>query len=175
MSTATYSETPVAAQPSCTNTICASTDLPPAGSSGMSRRAIRVAWTAQLLVAAILGQTLYFKFTYAPETQVIFRELGGRPAATAVGVVELLCVVLLLVPRTAALGALITLGTISGAIVSHLTKLGLVIVDPSTGKGDGGFLFGLAVTVAAGSLVILGIRWRQLPYLGLLRKKSCSA
>ena len=59
-----------------------------------------VPWAAQVVVALILAQTLFFKFTYAPETQVIVADRGGRPAATAVGVVELLCVSLLLVPRT---------------------------------------------------------------------------
>jgi len=121
-------------------------------------------WAAQLGVAAILAQTLFFKFTYAPETQVIFGDRGGRPAATAVGIVELICVVLLLIPRTAALGAALSLATIAGAIFTHLTSLGIQIVDPQTGEGDGGLLFGLALAVAFGSLVVLAFRWRQLPY-----------
>ena len=60
-----------------------------------------ISWAAQIIVAGILLQTLFFKFTYAPETQVIFAERGGRAAATVVGLVELVCVVLLLLPRTA--------------------------------------------------------------------------
>ena len=139
---------------------------------GSSRGARMAAWGAQILVAAILGQTLFFKFTYAPETQVIFRDLGGRPAATAVGCVELLCVVLLLLPQTAAAGALLSLATISGAIFSHLTKLGLVIVNPATGEGDGGLLFGLAIAVAIGSMVVLAVRWRELPYVNRLLPRS---
>lgn len=129
-------------------------------------------WVAQVGVAAILAQTLFFKFTYAPETQVIFGPRGGRPAATAVGCIELLCALLLLSPRTAALGALLALGTISGAIVTHLTSLGIQVVDPSTGQGDGGLLFGLAIMVAVGSLVVLAFRWRQLPFLGQLLRRS---
>jgi uncharacterized membrane protein YphA (DoxX/SURF4 family) len=127
-----------------------------------------VPWAAQIVVALILAQTLFFKFTYAPETQVIFANRGGRPAATALGVVELLCVILLLVPRTAAIGAALSLLVISGAIFTHLTSLGVQVVDPATGKGDGGLLFGLAVVVALGSAVVLGFRWRQLPYLSRL-------
>jgi putative oxidoreductase len=123
-------------------------------------------WAAQITVAGILAQTLFFKFTYAPETQVIFADRGGRPAATAVGLAELLCVILLLVPRTAALGALLSLAVISGAIFTHLTSLGLQISDPTTGESDGGLLFGLAVTVFVGSIVVLWFRWRQLPLLG---------
>ena len=122
-----------------------------------------VPWAAQIGVAGILAQTLFFKFTYARETQVIFANRGGRPVATALGIVELLCVILLLVPRTAAVGAALSLLVISGAIFTHLTSLGIQVVDPATGKGDGGLLFGLAVTVALGSLVVLFFRWRQLP------------
>ena len=120
-------------------------------------------WAAQVVVALVLAQTLYFKFTYAPETQAIFADRGGRPAATAVGLAELLCVILLLVPRTAAVGAALSLLVISGAIFTHLTSLGIQVVDPATGKGDGGLLFGLALTVALGALVVLFFRWRQLP------------
>ncbi len=127
-----------------------------------------VPWIAQVVVALILAQTLYFKFTYAPETQVIFGERGGRPAATAVGVFELVCVGLLLIPQTAAVGALLSLAVISGAIFTHLTSLGLEIRNPATGESDGGLLFGLALIVAVGSLVVLAFRWRQLPLLRAL-------
>src|SRR5581483_10578410 len=127
-----------------------------------------VPWVAQLGVAAVLAQTLFFKFTYAPETQIIFAERGGRPAATLVGLVELVCVILLLIPRTAALGAALALLTISGAIFTHLTSLGIAVTDPTTGEGDGGLLFGLAVAVAVGSVVVLAHRWRQLPLVGRL-------
>lgn len=127
-----------------------------------------VSWTAQVIVAIILAQTLFFKFTFAPETQVIFANRGGRPAATAIGVIELVCAMLLLTPRASAIGALLSLLVISGAIFTHLTSLGIQIADPATGKGDGGLLFGLAVAVAVGSAVVLGLRWRQLPWIGAL-------
>lgn len=138
---------------------------PPAVPDEPARTARVVAWIAQLGVAAILGQTLFFKFTYAPETQVIFGDRGGRPAATVVGLLELVCVVLLLLPRTPALGAALSLFVIAGALFTHITSLGLVIVNPATGEGDGGLLFGLAVAVAVGSLVVLACRWRQLPFV----------
>jgi uncharacterized membrane protein YphA (DoxX/SURF4 family) len=127
-----------------------------------------IPWGAQVVVAVVLAQTLFFKFTYAPETQVIFAGRGGRPAATAVGIAELLCVILLLVPRTAAIGAALSLLVISGAIFTHLTSLGIQVVDPATGKGDGGLLFGLALLVALGSVIVLVFRRHQLPYLSRL-------
>jgi hypothetical protein len=101
-------------------------------------------WVAQMGVAAILAQTLYFKFTYAPETQAIFADRGGRLAATAVGLAELLCVVLLLIPRAAAVGAALALLVIGGALFTHLTSLGIAVTDPATGESDGGLLFVLA-------------------------------
>lgn len=131
-----------------------------------------VLWAAQIGVALILAQTLFFKFTYAAETAVIFADRGGRPAATAVGVVELLCVVLLLIPRTAVFGAALSLAVIGGAIFTHLTSLGIQIVDPQTGEGDGGLLFGLAIAVALGSLVVLAYRWRELPLLTRFLRKN---
>ena len=134
------------------------------------RAAVLVPWAAQVVVAVILFQTLYFKFTYAPETAYIFESRGGRPAATVLGCLELVAAGLLLCGgRWAALGAVLALGLIAGAILTHLTALGIVVKDPATGEGDGGLLFGLAVAVAVGSLTVLAFRWRQLPVLpGLL-------
>jgi uncharacterized membrane protein YphA (DoxX/SURF4 family) len=143
---------------------------PPAARRHWSAAA--VPWAAQLAVAGVLLQTLYFKFTYAPETAYIFEGRGGRPAATAVGTFELVAAVLLLCSgRWAALGAVLTLGLIAGAIFTHLTALGVVVKDPATGEGDGGLLFGLAVGVAVGSVVVLGYRWRQLPYADRLARR----
>jgi uncharacterized membrane protein YphA (DoxX/SURF4 family) len=134
---------------------------PPAGRKGPAARV--VPWIAQLGVAAILAQTLFFKFTYAPETQIIFAGRGGRPMATLVGLAELVAAILLLIPRTASLGAALALLIIGGAIFTHLTSLGIDV------NGDGGFLFGLAIAVATGSLVVLAFRWRQLPLIHRLR------
>ena len=128
------------------------------------RFTVIVPWAAQILVAVILAQTLFFKFTYAPETRYIFESRGGRPAATLVGLAELVCVVLLLIPRTAATGAALALAVIGGAILTHLTSLGIEVKNPDSGEGDGGLLFGLALAVAAGSLVVLWYRWHGLPF-----------
>ena len=142
----------------------------PVGGCRWHRYAVIVPWSAQILVAVILIQTLYFKFTYAPETQVIFADKGGRPAATAVGVLELVAAILLLTGgRWAAFGAVLAIGLISGAIMTHLTSLGIAIKDPTTGESDGGLLFGLAITVFLGSLVVLAFRWKTLPLADRIR------
>ena len=116
-----------------------------------------ISWVLQLIAAAILFQTLFFKFTGAEESRYIFSKLGMEPwGRIGSGVVELIAVVLLLIPKTASIGALLSLGVIGGAIVSHLAKLGIVV------KNDGGLLFGLAVAVFVCSAVVLLIRRREL-------------
>jgi len=122
-----------------------------------------ISWVLQLTAAVILFQTLFFKFTGAEESVYIFTTLGIEPwGRIASGIAELLAVVLLLVPRTVTLGALLSLGVISGAMVSHLTRLGIVV------KNDGGLLFALAVIVFVCSLAILVLRRQQIPILSRL-------
>jgi hypothetical protein len=117
-----------------------------------------LSWAGQLVAAAILAQTLFFKFTAAPESVFIFTRLGVEPwGRLASGVVELGAVVLLLVPRTAALGALLALGVMSGAILAHLTRLGIAV------QGDGGLLFALALVTWACAAGVLWLRRAQLP------------
>lgn len=130
------------------------------GRPGLSA-ALMTSRVLQLLTAAILFQTLFFKFTAAPESVYIFRTLGAEPwGRIGSGVVELVACILLLTPRRSALGALLSLGVISGAIVSHLTTLGIVVQD------DGGLLFALALVVFAASAGVLIIRRGEIPLLG---------
>lgn len=126
-----------------------------------------LSWVFRIIVAVILFQTLFFKFTGAEESKYIFTTLLGDGEAVGrigSGVVELVAVILLLIPKTAWLGALIALGTISGAIFSHLTKLGIVV------QNDGGLLFILAVVVFILSLAILFIHRREIPLIGSFSK-----
>ncbi len=123
-----------------------------------------VSWIARIAVAIVLFQTLFFKFTGAEESKYIFSTLMG-PELEAYGrigsgVVELFAIIFLLIPGTAWFGAFIALGTITGAIISHLTTLGIVV------QGDGGLLFGLAVTVFLFSSLILIIHRRDVPIVG---------
>jgi len=121
----------------------------------------RVSWLLQIVVAAILIQTLYFKFTGAPESVYIFSKLGLEPVGRiGSGIAELIAAALLLIPGTAALGGLITMGVLAGAIFSHLTKLGIEV------QGDGGLLFGLAVSCFVGGAIITWLHRRELPVVG---------
>lgn len=129
----------------------------PEKASGLSRRAKVTSWLFQIIAAAILFQTLFFKFTAAEESVYIFTTLGMEPwGRVGSGIGELVACVLLLVPRATPLGALLALGVICGAIVSHLTKLGIVV------QNDGGLLFALALVTFACCAAVLLIRRRQL-------------
>jgi hypothetical protein len=135
----------------------------------MCKPKLITSWVLQLIVAGILFQTLFFKFTGAEESRYIFSTLGMEPwGRYASGVAELIAVVLLLTPRTVTLGAILALGVITGAIGSHLTRLGIEV------KGDGGLLFALACTVFAGSLVILFLRRVQIPVIGPRLFRGCA-
>ena len=121
-------------------------------------------WAARLVAALIMGQTLFFKFSGAPEPIEIFSTLGVEPFGRyATGLLELVAVVLLLAPvgaRGLALGGALTVGLMAGAVGSHLTLLGIEVA------GDGGALFGMAlVTLFAGAYVAWQRR-SELPLLG---------
>lgn len=132
----------------------------------MSKTQTIISWALQIIVAAILFQTLFFKFTGAEESKYIFTTLGLEPwGRIASGVVELIAVILLLIPRTVTFGAILALGTIAAAIMSHLTKLGIVVKN-SDGTSDGGLLFMLACMVFVGSAIILVLHRREIPLIG---------
>ncbi len=129
--------------------------------TSLSRRAQVVSWMLQLVAAVILLQTLFFKFTGAEESVYIFSTLGVEPAGRiGSGVVELIAAALLLVPSTVTLGAMLSLGVMAGALLSHLAVLGVEI------KGDGGLLFGLALIVFASAAIVLVLRRMEIPYVG---------
>ena len=127
----------------------------------LSRTQTIASWLMQLTVAAILLQTLFFKFTGAEESVYIFSRLGAEPwGRIGSGIVELIASILLLIPALAPVGAILTMGVMAGAIVSHLTILGIDI------KGDGGLLFGLALTAFVGAAIVLLIRRAGIPLVG---------
>ncbi len=122
-----------------------------------------VDWLLRIIVAVILLQTLLFKFTGAKESVYIFTTLGAEPwGRIGSGFVELIASVLLLIPRSAVYGAILALGTISGAIFAHVTKLGISL--PAV--ADRGELFGLAMLVFVGSLVVLYFHRNEIPVIG---------
>ena len=117
-----------------------------------------LSWALRLIAAVILLQTLFFKFTGAAESVYIFTQVGAEPwGRIGSGVIELVASILLLSPRHVWLGAAIALAVMAGAIVSHLTVLGIEV------QNDRGLLFGLALTVFAVSAALLLIHRNQIP------------
>jgi putative oxidoreductase len=111
---------------------------------------IYLLWAARLVAALIMLQTLYFKFTGAPESIYIFTTVGMEPwGRYAVGFFELIASVLLLITSVSWIGALLSGGLMAGAILMHLTRLGVEV------QGDGGYLFILALIVLVLSIYVL--------------------
>lgn len=127
----------------------------------MKTRTLALVWACQIIAAVILGQTLFFKFSGAPESIYIFTTLGVEPwGRYASGVAELVAVFLLLIPRTAIYGALLGMGVMAGAIFSHLGPLGIEVAN------DGGTLFILALITFAASTTVAWFRRGSLPVVG---------
>jgi hypothetical protein len=121
----------------------------------MNTNLSRLSFVARVLVVSILVQTLFFKFSGAPESSFIFESLGLEPLGRiGSGIVELVAAILLLLLRPSrfvALGALLALGTMLGAIGAHLTTLGIAVQD------DGGLLFAMALVVFVASAFTLAV------------------
>ena len=120
-----------------------------------------LSWLLRLTAAVILLQTLFFKFTAAPESVYIFTKVGAEPwGRIGSGIVELIAAALLLTPRFNWLGSFIASGVMVGAILSHLTVLGIEV------QGDKGLLFGLALIVFIASATNLALRRAEIPVIG---------
>ncbi len=123
----------------------------------LTRSVRRISWVLQVVVAVILGQTLFFKFTAAPESVYIFETLGAEPwGRIGSGLVELLAVVLILAPWRPVYGALLALAVMAGAVCSHLTQLGIVVQD------DGGTLFAMALVTLVSAATVVLLRRQEL-------------
>jgi len=141
----------------------------------MATPALIVSWICRIAAAIILLQTLFFKFTAAPESVYIFTKLGTfihtyAPFASigtvevstriGSGIIELIAAVLLLAPRFVWAGAVLAIAATGGAIASHLTFLGIEV------QGDKGLLFFLAITVLVTSAIALFLHHSQITVIG---------
>ncbi|MGK0176265.1 MAG: putative membrane protein YphA (DoxX/SURF4 family) [Lentimonas sp.] len=126
-----------------------------------------ISWILQLAVVVILGNTLFFKFTDAPETVELFSQLGmGAVGYKLIGTLELLACILLLIPSSVAFGALLAWGLMTGAILAHVTKIGF--------EGEAGILGSMAIIAWVLSIFIMYIHRASLPLLSAVFKKNKS-
>ncbi len=115
----------------------------------------------RIIVAIILIQTLRFKFTAHPDSVYIFETIGLEPyGRIGIGILELIAGILLLIPKTVWAGATLTLGLIGGAMMMHLTQLGIEV------QGDGGVLFYTAILTFVLSAIILYAQRNNIPIIG---------
>ena len=115
----------------------------------------------RILIAVILLQTLSYKFTAHPDSVYIFKEVGLEPyGRIAIGVLELISAILILIPKTIWLGASLTLGIISGAIIMHITIIGIEV------NNDGGTLFFMALLIFTLALFVLWKNRKNIPIIG---------
>ncbi len=129
-------------------------------------------WVLALFVAFVFIQSLFFKFTGSEETVIIFSTLGewmksiGLPTRLAdgfaahggiiIGSAELIASILILVPKTRIVGAIMGFFIMSGAIFFHLfTPLGVNRVIDEQGNTDGGVLFLMACGVWLCCLILI--------------------
>ena len=117
----------------------------------------------KLVVAIIMLQTLFYKFSGAQESIDLFTKLAGKNEAfmrIGTGVLELIASVLLFVPKKTWLGALLVIGLMGGAMMSHFTILGI------EHNNDNGVLFaGSAITFIAGFILFLQSK-KDIPFIG---------
>jgi hypothetical protein len=141
----------------------------------MTTPVLILSWACRIIAAIILLQTLFFKFTAAPESVYIFTKLGtfvhtyipfasigtvevaGRIGS---GIMELIAAVLLVTPRFVWAGSVLAMAATAGAIASHLTFLGIEV------QGDKGLLFFLAVAVFVTSAIALFLHRFQILAIG---------
>jgi len=122
-------------------------------------------WILRIIPAIIMLQTLFFKFSASAESVYIFSILGVEPWGRILsGVMELIAGILLLIPGKTVYGAIIGAGVMAGAIMSHLTILGIEVM------GDRGQLFIYALITFVCCAILVFINREQL--FSLLKKQS---
>ncbi|MFW2476870.1 MAG: DoxX family membrane protein [Sediminibacterium sp.] len=114
-------------------------------------------WVLRFIAAIIMLQTLYFKFSGAEESVYIFTQMGIEPWGRYVtGIAELIASILILYKPLTAFGSLMAVGIMSGALVSHILVLGVVV------KNDNGLLFSYALIVWLASVILAWLNRAQL-------------
>jgi len=119
----------------------------------LSKSDLKISWIAQVVAALIMCETLFYKFTGAEESIYIFSTIGIEPwGRYMVGGLELIASILLIIPMSVWIGAMLTAFLMLGALFFHITKLGFIVRD------DNGELFFLALIVFLCSLLVLYLR-----------------
>jgi hypothetical protein len=124
----------------------------------LTRKQHIVTWICCLIAAGIMLETLFFKFTAAPESVYIFKKMGTEPWMRWVqGIWELLAAIGLLWPRLRWAGGILTTGAMAAALLSHMTWLGFSV------QGDHGLLFSMAIVTFLSGLTVMLLHRESIP------------
>lgn len=126
------------------------------GGTGVGRGRIIGSWVSRLIASGILLMGAMPKFVaYHTTPEKLAGALGiGRAGVTAIGVVEVASVILMLVPRTAAIGATLACFVMLGALTAHATRLGWT--------GETGQMWPMAAIALAAAAATVYLRREQL-------------
>ena len=115
---------------------------------------------AQGIASMLLLMAATMKFIADPGSVEVFVSLDMEPAGRyAIAVIELVAALLLL-SSSAALGSVIAVAVMCGAIIAHVTQLGLAV------NNDGGMLVGMLVVVLLCAGYVLVSRRKEIPFVG---------
>lgn len=120
----------------------------------------KLTYAAQGIAAMLLILAATLKLMGQPGSVAIFVSLDMEPVGRyLIAIIELVSALLLLSP-VAALGSVVAVGVMCGAILAHVTRLGLVVND------DGGMLVGMLVVVLLCASYVLFSRRKEIPLVG---------
>lgn len=119
---------------------------------------VLIAWIAFVFLSSDI-----FKFLSLPESVALFTYIASETGVSLfepygrflIGIAEVTAVVLLVLPGRRLLGALLSAVLMTGAILTHLLFIGVVVVNDAGQTIDDGTLFVMAVGVLVASLILI--------------------
>ena len=126
----------------------------------LSTRQKNISYLFQTLSALILAKASYEKFTSSEMSVSIFRELGMDETRLIIATIVGIAALLLVTKKTPQYGAILGFGTMIGALIAHVTVLGLEV------NNDGGMMVFLMGTVIISTSIVMWIRRKCIPMIG---------
>jgi len=133
-------------------------------------------WIPVIIIILILGPSLPFKFSGHPQPTHIFNVVGEflgleffkSYGAIIIGIAELTAILLLFKTSTRIYGAIITVGTMAGAIIFHLfSPLGIDVHFVVDGEAmvDGSLFHHAIIALLCGFYIVV-TRRTEIPVIG---------
>jgi hypothetical protein len=99
-----------------------------------SKVSVWAGWIMGVVPALMLLMSGVMKFLQPPEVAEGFTHLGwDLSLAVPLGIVEIACVLIYLIPRTAILGAILLTGYLGGAIATHVRLHEVFMIQAALG------------------------------------------